>query len=139
MKLPYKINLVIYGKYNMQEWMEILNRCQFGIWLGRHESQGFAVEESLARNVPLLVWNVRMRYQEVGYEKQYANIKTPVTTIPYWDERCGEFFYEANEFLNSMETFLSKLYTYKPRDFVIDKLSKETISENLKNIVNNNI
>jgi hypothetical protein len=38
--------------------------------------------------VPLLVWNVSSMNQEQN--SSYNNI--PATTIPYWNESCGEYF-----------------------------------------------
>ena len=76
-------------KYNENDYIEILKKAKYGVWVGRHESQGFALEEALSCNVPLLVWNVTSMNQEYGCN--YADIFA--TTIPYWNEICGEFFY----------------------------------------------
>ena len=82
-----------YKKYNEESFAAFLKHAKYGIWVGGHESQGFALEETLASNVPLLVWNIKYMSQE--YRSNYDNIHA--TSIPYWDERCGEFFYEYNE------------------------------------------
>ncbi len=110
-----------YGHYNEQEYISYLRECKYGIWLGRHESQGFALEEALSSNVPLLVWDVTSMKQEYGYnyDDYYA------TCIPYWDERCGEYFYNMNEFEDKFNLFLSKLNMYKPREYVVENLSIE--------------
>ena len=52
-------------KYPEEEYIKYLQESKYGIWLGAHESQGFALEEALAINVPLLVWNVKYMSQEV--------------------------------------------------------------------------
>ena len=80
------------------------------MWLDAHESQGFALQEALSCNVPLFVWNITSMRQEYG--SSYNDI--PATTIPYWDERCGEYFYNINELEDKFNLFLSKLETYKP-------------------------
>ena len=56
-------------------------------------------------NIPLLVWDVKSMNQEEGYN--YPDI--PCTTIPYWDETCGEYFYEANELENKYNVFINNL------------------------------
>ena len=66
--------------------------------------------------------------------EKYKNIKSIVTTIPYWDEICGEFFYNQNEFENKYEEFISKLNTYKPRKFILDNISIEKCSEKWNNL-----
>lgn len=111
-----------YGKhYREEEYLNYLQTSKYGIWLGRHESQGFALQEALSCDVPLLVWDVRFMSQEFG--SNYANIEA--TAIPYWDKRCGESFYDFDDLHVKFDLFLSKLHTYKPREFVLENLSIE--------------
>ena len=58
----------------------------------------------------------------------YPNI--PCTTIPYWDERCGEFFYEYDEMEEKYNIFIDKLGTYQPRKYIEDNLNVEKCSTN---------
>ncbi len=129
--------VIRYGSYNEGDYQKILDSCKYVIWVGCHESQGFALESVLAKNIPILVWSVKLRVQQVGHEHEYANIKSEVTTVPYWDERCGEKFYTADELEESYETFISKLDTYKPREFTKEVLSVEICSKNLLELINN--
>jgi hypothetical protein len=98
-----------------------LKNAKYGIWVGRHESQGFALEEALSCNVPLLVWDVLSMNQENG--PNYADI--PATTIPYWDSRCGEIFYRREHFDYAYRLFMSKLRHFKPREYVLSNLTME--------------
>ena len=92
------------NRYNEEDYLNYLNQSKFGIWVGGHESQGFALEEALSCNVPLLVWNVNSMKQEYGsnYNDFFA------TSISYWDERCGEYFYNSNDLENIYNIFISK-------------------------------
>jgi hypothetical protein len=116
--IEYKIFNYV-KKYNEKDYLEYLQQSKYGIWIGRHESQGFALQEALSCNVPLFVWCVSSMNQE--YMQNYSNI--PATTIPYWDERCGEYFYNKGDFSEMFDLFLEKLYTYKPREYVLENLS----------------
>jgi hypothetical protein len=116
-----------YGNYNEAEYLSYLQQSKYGIWIDAHESQGFALEEALSCCVPLLVWNVQSMNQE--YRSTYPDIKA--TTVPYWDDRCGEVFYNADEFESKLELFLSKLGTYSPRDYIIENLSSEVCEKHL--------
>ena len=116
-----------YGKYIETEYLTYLQHSKYGIWVGRHESQGFAVEEALSVNVPLLVWDVKSMNQEYGFN--YADI--PATVLPYWDDRCGEVFYEGGEFESKLRIFLSKLDTYRPRDYIVEHLSPDVCENHL--------
>lgn len=129
--------LIRYGSYNELEYQKILDNCKYVIWVGCHESQGFALQSVLAKNIPILVWSVKLRVQQVGYEKQYANIKSEVTTAPYWDGRCGEKFYTADELDTIYETFISKLDSYKPREFIKETLSVGVCSNNFLELIKN--
>ena len=118
--------------YNENDYIKCLQESKYGIWLGRHESQGFALQEALSMDIPLLVWDVKSMNQEEGYN--YPEIFG--TVIPYFDNRCGEYFYETNEFESKYNEFISKLSTYKPREYVLENLSVEKCSENLKKLIN---
>lgn len=119
-------------KYNENDYIKCLQKSKYGIWLGRHESQGFALEEALSMDVPLLVWNVKSINQEEG--QNYPDLFG--TTIPYFSEKCGDYFYDANEFESKYKQFINKLNTYKPREYILENLTTEICGENLKNIIN---
>jgi hypothetical protein len=118
-------------KYNETDYLKYLQKAKYGIWLGRHESQGFALEEALSCNVPLLVWNVKSMNQEYGYN--YSDI--PASCIPYWDERCGEQFYNQSELNDIFNLFISKLEHYKARDYIMENLTIEHCEQKLVDLV----
>jgi len=125
--------LIKYRHYKEENYLNILQSSKYGIWVGGHESQGFALEEALSCNVPLLVWSVTSMKQECAGFK-YDDYKA--TTIPYWDERCGEYFYEKEELDSKFDTFISKLDSYKPRDYIMENLSVEKCSERFLDLIN---
>ena len=114
-------------RYNENDYLSYLQQCQYGIVLDAHESQGFAIEEALSCNVPLLVWNAQTMNQELN--SQYQPI--PCTTIPYWDSRCGEYFHHISELPRAFQTFQSKIAAeqYSPREYILDNLSTEKCAE----------
>lgn len=119
-----------YGEYKETEYLDYLQHSKFGIWLGAHESEGFALLEALSCNVPLLVWNVTKMSQEVGSPQSYRKIKTVTTTIPYWDSRCGEVFYNCKDLYETKNVFLNTLDRYEPRRFILDTLCLEETTNN---------
>ena len=118
-------------RYKEEDYLKYLQESKYGIILDAHESQGFAIEEALSCDVPLLVWNVTSMNQEEGIN--YPDI--PATSIPYWDNRCGESFYNKEEFEEKYNEFTSKLDTYKPREFVLDKLGIDKCANNFKKLI----
>tara|TARA_Y100000389_G_C17450622_1_gene514532 strand:- start:1681 stop:2547 length:867 start_codon:yes stop_codon:yes gene_type:complete len=119
-------------RYDEEDYLKYLQESKYGIILDAHESQGFAIEEALSCDVPLLVWNVTSMKQEHG--SRYKDISA--TSIPYWDERCGEYFFKENEFEDKFNEFISKLDTYKPREYVLENLSVEKCAEKWNEMIN---
>jgi glycosyltransferase involved in cell wall biosynthesis len=124
--------IFVYGKYNETDYLAFLKQSKYGIWLAAHESEGFALLEALSCNVPLLVWNVNRMTQEMGQYEAYKNITTTATTIPYWDSRCGEIFYDEN--FETKDTFFANLENYKPREYILDNLTVEKTAMNFINL-----
>jgi hypothetical protein len=112
-------------KYNEDDYLHCLQNAKYGIIIDAHESQGFAIQEALSCNVPLLVWNTSVMSQEYG--SNYQNI--PCSSIAYWDERCGEYFYKVEEFETTYNKFINKLETYNPRAYIMDNLSPQKCGE----------
>lgn len=123
------------NRYREEDYIEFLKKSKYGIWVGRHESQGFALQEALSCNVPLLVWNVTSMNQEYG--SRYNNI--PATTTPYWDDRCGEHFYNETELHAKFELFQDNISKnlYNPREFIVDTLSMDVCEQRLMNEIHN--
>jgi glycosyltransferase involved in cell wall biosynthesis len=115
------------------DYINYLHESKYGIWIGCHESQGFALQEALSCNVPLLVWNVESMNQEYGCN--YIDI--PATTTPYWDERCGEYFYDSNNFEDIFNKFIFNIENYRPREYILENLSMEVCEKKLIDTINN--
>jgi glycosyltransferase involved in cell wall biosynthesis len=129
-----KIEYVVFDyvkRYNENDYLTTLQQAKYGIILDAHESQGFAIQEAMSCNVPLLVWNVRTLNQEHGsnYPKVFA------TSIEYWDERCGEYFYEKEELSETFEKFQKKIEQYEPRKYIEENLSVEKCSERFVKLI----
>ena len=120
-------------KYDENEYLNFLHLSKCGIWIGAHESQGFALEEALSCNVPLLVWNVTSMNQEHG--QKYPNIKA--TTIPYWDNTCGEHFTQMSQLSDTFNTFMNKLNdnAYTPRKYILENVSISKCKEKFEDVV----
>ena len=123
--LTYKI--IRYGEYTEAEYKEALKACTFGLWIGRHESQGFALQEALSSGIPLVVWDIESMGEEWDIQRDtpvYRGAKADVraTTVPYWDARCGITVdrYTLPEGLR----FMHKNWPiYRPREYVLQELS----------------
>ena len=132
-----KYTTIMCGKYKEEEYIEILKKVKFGIWIGCHESQGFAFQEALSMNVPLLVYDVTSLHDEINSygESSYKDYKETLeaTTCSYWDERCGIRFTELKGLETPLKEMKEKYETFKPREYILENLSPEKCIKNLLN------
>jgi len=61
--------------------------------------------------------------------------RVPATSIPYWDERCGEVFFNIDELDMTFSKFYAKLDEYDPKAFIKDNLSFECSIKTLLDIL----
>ena len=117
------------------DFISYIKTCKYGIVLGRHESQGFAIQEMLSCNIPLLVWGAIQRRQEYPFIMQYNHVKSVVSTVPYWSSTCGEIFYKPEDLEKYYNIFIEKLETYKPRQFILDTVSIDSCCVKWNNLL----
>lgn len=122
-----KYKLFKYGSYKEEDYIQYLQTTKYAIWIGRHETQGFALQTALAYNVPILVWDVT--------QLNGKNMCHIATTIPYWDHRCGEYFHQSQDFETIYNKFIKQLQIYNPRQYIVDNLSKEVCRKKFLDIV----
>lgn len=121
--------------YNEAEYRDVIGRSKYGIVLGRCESQGFAIEEALSSDTPLLVWSVKLMSEEYG--SGYPDIAA--TTVPYWDASCGEVVYTASDFLERLPIFIENAENkkYSPRKFIVETLSVAALTPRFVDLIQN--
>lgn len=117
-----------YGSYNETEYVQLLQQCKFMICVDRHESQGFALEEAMACNTPLLVLDAPSMYDEmadgVSVTYEYCRPKKLLSTsVPYWSDTCGIKITDVAEFPTALDTMLRTYDSFTPRDYVLKTLA----------------
>jgi hypothetical protein len=126
--------LLEYGSYKEDNFLRLLRDTKYVIWVGCHESQGFALEETLACDVPVLVWNVKKVSDETNSYWEKNKINQPATSVPYWSNECGEVFSDFEDFQDTYTKFLNKISEYRPREYIIGNLNTEVCAEKILNI-----
>ena len=130
---PISIQCIKYGHYKESEYIDFLNRSKIVLWLGCHESQGFAFQECLSMNVPILCYDVQSMYEEFGsnghkhfcHQEHRATKNLFATSATSWSPKCGEKTHNINEIPELIIKMLDSLDSYKPREFVLENLSSE--------------
>jgi len=124
--LRYKV--IRYGSYTQEEYISTIRQSKFGIWVGSHESQGFALEEALACNVPLLVWDTTTMFEEHAYDSQVYKDKQGsyvlrATSHPYWDSSCGISFTRSEDVATCLDAMIESSSKFQPREYIVNTLS----------------
>ena len=101
----------------------------FAILLSSTESQGFAIQEMMANNLPLLVWDKK--------NSDFEGISITGSSISYWDNKCGLIVDSYAQLEESFDDFTLNLKNYYPVDLIKRELTFEKFQENLFNQFNN--
>jgi glycosyltransferase involved in cell wall biosynthesis len=119
-----RVELIRYGQYRPRQFSELLSRCRAMIFLCEHETQGLAYQQAMSCDVPVLAWDRMGSWQDPEYYPQRVDF-SPVTSVPYWDSRCGERFTSASDFAAQFEIFWenAREARYNPRQFILENLT----------------
>ncbi len=131
-----KIAVIRYGFYQEEEFHSLLDRSKAMIFLCEHETQGIAYQQALACGVPILAWDRGGFWQDPSYFPDKVKFAS-VSSVPYWDERCGVKFKDINEFPTQLEEFLDKLnrQQFAPRNYILENLTLEKCAQHYIEIV----
>jgi hypothetical protein len=117
-----KYTIMEYGKFNQTQFFDTISKSKTGILLDGTETQGIAIAEMMSCNLPLLVWDV----------KKTTDGFSP-TSIPYFDETCGEVFYDFEELEQTYNKFING--SYKPREYILKHCNYITQAKKILDIL----
>lgn len=109
-----------YGEHKQDAYFDSLRRGRSMAFICEHETQGLACEEAMAMNVPVFAWDEGVLIDPK--QRQFASEDLVVSSVPYFDERCGMTFKAANMARN-FDAFWATLSTYEPREYVRENLN----------------
>ena len=123
-RMPYQ--LITYGVYQEKDYKKLLHQCSFMIWIGRHESQGIALQEALSVGVPIFVLDATSLFEEYPlrpdqFPERLRNFKT--TCVPYFDERCGIVINSLTMIEEGLFQMHQQFDKFRPREFILENLS----------------
>ena len=121
--------MVEYGTYGEDGFKQLVNSAKFCFLINGTESQGIAVQEIMSMGVPIIAWDIK------EWLDQGEAYRVPATSIPYWDERCGEVFFNIEDLEVTFSKFYATLDQYDPKAFIKDNLSFECSVKTLLDIL----
>lgn len=124
-------------RYSENIFMKSISEAPYAIWIGCHESQGFAMQETLSSNTPVFVIDSKDLREETGgyWDNRLNGHNLPCTSASYFDRRCG-IISDKYKWRNDIEWFKNNLNTYSPRDFITETLSPEACIKKWKITLN---
>jgi glycosyltransferase involved in cell wall biosynthesis len=120
--------VLMYGQYEEIDFKVALKDALFGIWIGVHESQGIALQEALASDLPLLVLDASRfsdNYNQNMYLSSICFKNFTTTSAPYFDSKCGIIIDDEASLGTAILKMRQNLHFFEPRDFVLKELSLE--------------
>ena len=121
--------MVEYGSYSEYGFTQLVNQAKFCFLINGTESQGIAVQEIMSMGVPIIAWDLK------EWLDQGEAYRVPATSIPYWDERCGEKFYSIDKLEETFDNFYARINDYDPKAYVKENLSFESSVKTLLDIL----
>jgi hypothetical protein len=119
-----------YGSYREADYQAALAKCRTMVFLCEHETQGIAYQQALAAGVPILAWDRGGYWQDPAYFPDKVKFQ-PVSSVPYWDERCGRTFASIDEFDGAWQQFWDEFQSgrYDPRAYILENLTLEQCAQ----------
>jgi hypothetical protein len=117
-----KYIIVEYGTFNQDQFFDKISKSRYGLVIDGTETQGMAIAEMMSCNLPLLVWDVKK-----------TNDPFPPTSIPYFDETCGEVFYDILDMPVTLDKFLQG--SYEPREYILKNCNYITQAKKILEIL----
>ncbi len=123
--LPVKLE---YGRHSRDEFRETLSGSVFAVFISRSESQGIALAEAWAMDVPTLVWNPK----ELA---AHGRVYSTVSACPYLTDLTGLDWVSLEEFDKVLGEIEIKLNAFKPREWVLANMTDEVSSQLLLRVI----
>lgn len=117
-----------YGSYTVAQYKDALLKSDFAVFLGGTESQGIALAEAWAMDVPTLVYNTRKLFYR-GRQFSMASY------CPYLTEKTGIDWRELDELEGLIKVMPYCFGEFTPRAWVLDNMTDEVCAKKMLNIV----
>lgn len=119
------VQYIRYGKYpggKEAAYHEMLSQSRAMLYLSENETQGFAYNEAMSMNVPILAWDIGKWCDPMRFDLGRENAKA--SSVPYFDSRCGMKFRGVADFEVTLDMFFEKLGSgeFHPREYVLENL-----------------
>jgi hypothetical protein len=119
-----------YGSYKEPQYADLLAKSKSMIFLCEHETQGIAYQQALSCGLPILAWDRGGFWQDPYFYPELVKFE-PVSSVPYWDSRCGVRFTDINFFEEKLSQFIATHLAggFAPRSYIVENLTLAKCAE----------
>lgn len=130
-----------YGHYSETEYQFALKRAYFGIWISGTESQGIAMMEAMATNLPILVIDchkITDNFLDSSlvaapvFPSAFQRVKA--SSAPYFSSSCGIKIDHLDDLDTGIEQMEKMLKGMNPREYILDGFTLQDSAKKLKEI-----
>jgi len=130
--------LFSYGSYAREIYLQTLKESSFVIFCIGTESQGFAVQEAMCLNVPIIMLDnksLRENYENGPQEWEHpfysetreTLLDLPATGATLWNSECGIQIDDTSQIESAVEIVLKN--SYEPRKLILKEMNPEKCLE----------
>lgn len=129
----FTFTVLAYGKYTEKELIKHALTHSVGLIITSSESQGLALEELMALNIPLLVWNIETINQRTVQSNLFTQVTHPTsknvgenecaTSVPYFSSECGIIVKRIDEIIPALQNMVHAPKQFHPRAYIERNLS----------------
>lgn len=109
-----------YGLHGLDQFRSSLARGRVMVFICEHETQGLAYQEAMSSGVPILAWDDQKLVSP--FERTLAPEGLVVSSVPYFDERCGRRA-TLDKMCETFDLFWEEKDSFAPRDYVLENLN----------------
>lgn len=111
---------LVYEHHTKDTYFALARESRTMAFLCEHETQGLACEEAMAMGLPIFAWDEGELVDPL--QIPFAPDGLRVSSVPYWDDRCGIRFTLA-DIEDAFDRFWAARDGFDPRSFVGDVLT----------------
>ena len=127
-KFPFELIRVRYGTYRKEQYRDLLDQDVLAVFVSASETQGLALTEAWAMDVPTFVWNPE---KLVDHGRVYSQ----VSSAPYLISLTGCFWKNTDELAGLLHKFMNNSFEFKPREYVLEHFTDQCAAQNMLNII----
>jgi len=126
MRRGYKVSILEYGSYTVEDYRSVLQRSKFMVGFTRNETQGIAFAEAWACDVPTFIWS--------NSEPTMFGVAYGGSNAPYLTDATGASFSDVDDFTKLLSRWDRDGFNFKPRQWCRENMSDEICARALLTI-----